>query len=269
MLKGETDEEVFFSTYLCHPSLANNELSGPLLTAFLYKKIASLSKRRYTYRFVVVPEAIGAICYLSLRGAHLKKKLKAGYVVTCVGDSGPFTYKTSRDANTLADRAVKLILQDLGKHTIVPFFPNGGSDERQYCSPGFNLPVGSLMRTMYGKYPEYHTSLDNKKFISFDALLGSLRAYEAIVQALEANETWCGTVLYGEPQLGKRGLYPKIGKRDGMKERLSAMMWLLNLADGTKDIFEIAEYSRMSIGLLISIAGELSKAGLLKKSDGF
>ncbi|HIO70208.1 MAG TPA: DUF4910 domain-containing protein, partial [Nitrospirales bacterium] len=181
VLPGATDEEVLISTYLCHPSLANNELSGPLVAAFLYERLAAVSCRRYTYRFVIAPETIGSICYLSEKGQHLKDHLVAGFQITCVGDAGNFTYKTSRNGNTLADRAARLVLRDLGPHTIIAFNPYEGSDEQQYCSPGFDLPVGSLMRTTYDAYPEYHTSLDNKQFISFEAMAGSLEAYEKII----------------------------------------------------------------------------------------
>lgn len=261
------EEEILFSTYLCHPSLANNELSGPLVTAFLYEKIAALKTRRYTYRFVICPETIGSICYLTERGDYLKNKLAAGYVLTCVGDKGSFTYKESRDGQTLADRAAKSVLKEHGDHTIVPFFPDGGSDERQYCSPGFNLPVGSLMRTMYGKYKEYHTSLDNKTFISFDALLETLNVYWEIVLALEANETWVNTIMRGEPQLGKRGLYPTLGTKQEVENLVSAIMWLMNLADGTRDLLAIAEKSGCRLEDLRKVVVKLAEAGLISCPD--
>ncbi len=267
VLPGRSQEEILFSTYLCHPSLANNELSGPLVMAFLYEQVAKIPQCQYTYRFAIMPETIGAICYLSDRGQQLKKHLIAGYQITCVGDPGRFTYKTSRRNNTLADRAARLALRDLGHHEIIAFDPYEGSDEKQYCSPGFDLPVGSLMRTRYLKYPEYHTSLDNKDFISFDAMSGSIEAYLKIVAALEANATWLNTIRYGEPQLGKRGLYSSLGGLKTVKEKDRAMMWLLNLADGTQDLFAIAEHSGQSIELLASVAVELEKAGLIVKVD--
>lgn len=263
VLPGESTQEVLFSTYLCHPSLANNELSGPLVLAFLYERLAKMQVRRYTYRFVIIPETIGAICYLSEWGQHLRDKLVAGYQITCVGDPGQFTYKTSRRGNTLADQAAKLVLRDLGPHEIISFDPYEGSDEKQYCSPGFDLPVGSLMRTRYLKYPQYHTSLDNKDFITFDALVGSLDAYGAIVSALEANRVWENTVKFGEPQLGKRGLYSSIGGLITTEDRTRAMMWILNLSDGCHDIFTVAEQSKLPISLLSSVAEELVAAGLV------
>ncbi len=264
VLPGETRQEILFSTYLCHPSLANNELSGPLVMAFLYERLAAMERRRYTYRFVIAPETIGAICYLSERGEHLRATLAAGYVMTCVGDRGAFTYRTSKGGQTLADRAAKLVLRDHGPHEIIPFDPYEGSDEKQYCSPGFDLPVGSLMRTRNYRYPEYHTSDDNKDFISFDALADSVAMYERIVSALEANHTWVNTVRFGEPQLGKRGLYSTLGAQRDLKQWDRAMMWMLNLADGTHDLFSIAEQSAMPLDVLAVVAAELAKAGLLK-----
>ncbi|MCK4302989.1 MAG: DUF4910 domain-containing protein, partial [Candidatus Eisenbacteria sp.] len=167
VLPGESSEEVLFTSYLCHPSLANNELSGPLVAAFVYDELSRRTCRRYTYRFVLGVETIGTICYLSLRGDHLKHHLKAGYVLTCLGDPGCFSYKASRLQDCLADRAARILLRDKGDHIVFPFDPSSGSEERQYNSPGCNLPVGVLMRTRYADFPEYHTSLDNKDFISF------------------------------------------------------------------------------------------------------
>lgn len=266
VLAGERKEEILFSSYLCHPSLANNELSGPLVLAFLYQGIKAMPKRRFTYRFTVMPETIGAICYLNKRGEHLKHRLIAGYQITCVGDAGKFTYKRSCRGDTLADRAACVVLRDLGEHEVVPFDPSAGSDERQYGSPGFNLPVGSLMRTPYGRYPEYHTSLDNKNFIRFAALEESLGAYVNIAEAIEANAVWRNTVARGEPQLGRRGLYPTLGSQKNIDRKTKAMLWLLNLADGTRDLLVIAEQSGQPIKLLIQLADELKQAGLLIES---
>jgi len=265
VLPGETDEEVLFSTYLCHPSMANNELSGPLVMTFLYRLLAAIPRRRYTYRFAVMPETIGAVCYLSARGQHFKEHLSAGYQVTCVGDAGDFTFKLSRRGDTLADRAARIVLRDLGPHKIVPFDPYVGSDERQYCSPGFNFPVGSLMRTGYLGYEGYHTSLDNKNFISFEALCGSIEAYRKIAAAIEANYNWTNTVQYCEPQLGSRGLYTSIGGQTAVEDRGRAMMWMLNLADGSRDLLTVAEQSLQPIETLASVAEDLAEAGLLRR----
>jgi len=183
LLKGSSQDEVLISTYTCHPSMANNELSGPLVAAFLYKRLAQQKNRRLNYRFVFLPETIGAITYLKMQGEHLKKHTKAGFVITCAGNDAPFTYKCSRQGNSLADRVAKQALKN-HEHNILPFSPLG-SDERQYCSPAFNLPIGSLMRSMYGRYPEYHTSLDNKSFISFKALQESIDMYLSLIHISE------------------------------------------------------------------------------------
>jgi len=168
VIPGETTEEVLFSTYVCHPSMANNELSGPLVSAFLCREILGMQKRRLTYRFVFLPETIGAICLLARLGEHFKANLKAGYVLTCCGDRGALTFKKSKLDVSDADRAMEHVLKyDNHSGFSIEPFSVGGSDERQYCSPGFNLPVASLMRTPYQRFSEYHTSLDNKDFISF------------------------------------------------------------------------------------------------------
>jgi aminopeptidase-like protein len=262
VLEGNSREEIFFSSYLCHPSLANNELSGPLALAFLYKTLAAKPDRHYTYRFAIVPETIGSIAYLTLRGGHLKRKMIAGYQLTCVGDAGDFTYKSSRRGDSLSDRAARLFLMGRS-HRLEKFDPSDGSDERQYSSPAFNLPIGSLMRTMYGKYPQYHTSLDNKDIISFEALSGTIKAYEAIVGIIDNNETYLNRSPHGEPQLGKRGLYPSVGQVS-LDEYVRAMMWVLNLSDGEHDLIAIAEKSGLRIDMLLKVIGELKKHGLLE-----
>lgn len=262
VLPGETEEEVLFSSYLCHPSMANNELSGPLALGFLYEQVAQLPRRRLTYRFVLTAETIGTLCYLSIRGDRLRERLSAGYMVTCVGDPGRFTLKLSRRADTLADRAACIVLRDTGEYTVTPFDPANGSDERQYCSPGFDLPVASVMRTMYSRYPEYHTSLDNRDLISFDALAESIAVYRRLVLALEANLFWRNTVAFGEPQLGKRGLYPGTSTKAPLA--VAPTMWVLNLADGEHDLLAIADRSGLPLADLAEAAEKLSAAGLLE-----
>ncbi|MDQ3110642.1 MAG: DUF4910 domain-containing protein [Bacteroidota bacterium] len=241
LLKGETDEEILFSTYMCHPSMANNELSGPLVAAFLYKKLAALSKRRFSYRFVFAPETIGVIAFLSKEGMRLKENLHAGYVLTCVGDKGNFTYKRSKNPENNVDTVAEHYLRGTGKPFTTLDFSIGGSDERQYCSPGFNLPVGSLMRTMYQRFKEYHTSLDNKSFISFEALEESVNAYFDIARVHELNRKYINAVPYCEPQLGKRGLYPAVGGQKSRTDELSMRLHLLSWADGKNDLITIAE----------------------------
>ncbi len=246
LLPGKTEQEVLFSTYTCHPSMANNELSGPLVTAFLYKSLAALPERRFTYRFVFLPETIGSIAYLSRYGEHFLRCLAAGYVVTCCGDRGPFTYKRSRRGNSLADRAAEYVLKKHPSAKVMDFFPMG-SDERQYCSPGFNLPVGSLMRSMYGTYPEYHTSLDNRSFISFDAMAEMVSLYTELCRTLEMNKTYRNLQPFCEPQLGKRGLYKNIGAAKDVEESIIVLSWLLNMADGEHDLLAISERSGIPI----------------------
>ena len=267
VIKGSTSNEIFFSTYLCHPSMANNELSGPLGIVFLYNLIKSIPNPRFTYRFVISSETIGTIAYLSKMGEHLKKNVKAGYQMTCMGENSDYTYKKSRQQNSLADRAAEISLRHCGEpFQIVSFDPGEGSDERQYCSPGFNLPVGSLMRTQYGKYYQYHTSLDNKDFIDFEKLKDSIYQYFDIVKTLEANFNWVSIMQNGEPQLGKRGLYPSLADKTSHDNHLKAILWILNYADGEHDLIEISNLSGFSINTLISATDVLNSNGILKNN---
>jgi len=262
-IQGESDEEVLLSTYICHPSMANNELSGPLVTSFIYKLLKG-KKLRYSYRFLFLPETIGAIYYLSKFGDKLKDRLIAGFVVTTIGDRGSFTYKRSRQGNSLSDRAAEIVLtQTETDYTIEDFFPNG-SDERQYCSPGFNLPIGSLMRTRYLKYKEYHTSDDNKSFISFDAMEKSVKKYIEVINVIEKNRSYINQSPFCEPLLGKRGLYPTLGSQHEAQEYVNATLWLLNLADGTNDLISISKKSKINFNLLSQIAEKLLEHSLIK-----
>jgi len=267
VINGKSDKEVLFSTYICHPSLASNELSGPLVSAFIYNKLKEQKELKYTYRFIFVPETIGSIYSLSIKGEYWGKNLIAGFVITCIGDNGKFTYKRSRIGDSLPDRAVEAILdQSERDFNIVDFFPSG-SDERQYCSPGFNLPVGSLMRTMYGKYPEYHTSADNKDYISFEAMEKSVQKYLDVIELIENNEKYINKMPYCEPQLGKRGLYPTLGSQKGTQDFVKAMMWILNLADGTNDLITISEKSKISVKDLIPVVNKLIENGILENES--
>lgn len=264
ILKGETDNEILLSTYICHPSMANNELSGPLVTSFIYNNLKNKKNRRYTYRILYLPETIGSIWYLSEHGEHLKNKLTAGFVVTCIGDSGKFTYKKSRSGNSLSDRASELVLKQTEvEFNIEDFFPTG-SDERQYCSPGFNLPVGSLMRTRYGKYKEYHTSKDDRNFISFKAMEESVNKYLEIIDLIENNFTYINEMPNCEPQLGKRDLYPTIGSQKDTAEFVNALMWILNQSDGTNDLISISDKSGISVSTLIGASKKLLEKELLR-----
>ena len=269
ILPGQESDEVLISTYTCHPSLANNELSGPLVAAFLYRYLASLPERRLTYRFVFAPETIGAIAYLSKFGEELMSNVVAGYIVTCIGDPGSFTYKRSRRGSSLADRAAEHVLKRdySDNHSVVDFFPLG-SDERQYCSPGFNLPIGSIMRTMYGAYSGYHTSEDNREFISFDAMAESVHLYGQVCTTLDVNKTYRNLVPYCEPNLGKRDLYSTLGAVIGKGDYVGAILWLLNLSDGDHDLITIAERSGVDISQLSDRAADCLKHELLTEAKG-
>jgi aminopeptidase-like protein len=240
IIPGTTHEEIIFSTYICHPSMANNELSGPLTQAFLFKQLAQFKNPKYTYRFIVIPETIGAIICLSNYGNHWKEHLKAGFVITCVGDDSPFQYKRSRRGNALVDRISEHVLHHLAPNALIRDFAPNGSDERQYCSPGFNLPVGSLMRTPYYQHPYYHTSLDNKEFISFKALAETVIMYAKLAEAIELNDYYVNTQPYGEPQLGKRNLYPETISAEFKRDYLDTLLYLINFSDGEHSLLDIA-----------------------------
>ncbi len=238
LLPGETQQEVFVSTYVCHPSMANNELSGPVVVAALADWIKR-APRRYSYRIVFLPETIGSITYLSRHLAVMKERVIAGFNVTCVGDERCYSFLPSRQGTTLADRVARHALKHHAGNFISYSFLKRGSDERQYCWPGVDLPVCSVMRSKYGEYPEYHTSLDDLSLITPAGLAGSLGALQRCVACVEANRTYRTTVLC-EPQMGRRGLYPTISKR-GSASAAAVYRNLLAFSDGTQDLLAVAE----------------------------
>ena len=240
-IKGKIDKEVLLSTYLCHPSMGNNELSGPIVQTLLYNWLLERKDRlKYSYRFLYLPETIGSITYLSLFGENLKKNVVAGYVINCIGDRGKFTYKKSRQGNSLADKAALNILNNLNEDfNLYEWFP-AGSDERQYCSLGFNLPIGSLMRSMYGTYKEYHTSLDNLDFIPLEELYKSFEIYKKIIMNIEINEKLEAVHKNCEPKLDKRGLYPTLGSQKETTDSVKKRMYLWAFSDGYNDLIDIA-----------------------------
>ncbi|MBN1998611.1 DUF4910 domain-containing protein, partial [candidate division KSB1 bacterium] len=223
LIEGETDREILLSTNICHPSMANNELSGPVVTTFLAKYLLErVKKPHYTYRIIFIPETIGSIAYLSMHHNYLKKRTIAGYTVTCVGDRGKFSYLKTRRENTLVDRVTLHVLKHKAKNSGIYDFLKRGSDEMQYCSPGIDLPVGSLMRTKYHEYPEYHTSADNLAFVSPKSLDESLEMYKLCLDALEKNRIYKNTVLC-EPQLGRRGLYHQISTKENIQKNYAVL----------------------------------------------
>lgn len=272
-IQGETDREILFSTYLCHPSMAINELSGPLVQTFVYKKLLEMQKRKalkYSYRFLYVPETIGSILYLSLHGEELKAKVDAGYVVTCAGHGPSYTYKKSRRGDSLADKAALHVLSRSGRPYRTVDWSPVGSDERQYGSQAFNLPVGSLMRTPYLEYKEYHTSMDNESLISEEALEETVRTYLDIVETLEANEIYVSNHTHGEPKLDKHGVYPTIGgqRTEEQRRRLFMISYLLAFSDGKHDLMDVADKLGVVGKDLWETAKLLEDKGLLRKANG-
>jgi len=261
-IQGESDEEVLLSCHCCHPSLCNDNLSGIALTSRLAKMLSGLSLR-YSYRFLFIPGAIGSITWLS-KNEEVASRIKHGLVVTGVGDSGAVHYKKSRRGDAEIDRVVQYVLKHSGKPYQVRDFSPYGYDERQYCSPGFNLPVGSLTRSPHGSYPQYHTSADDLKFVSTGALVESLSIYLEVVRVLENNRRYQNLNPKCEVRLGKRGLYRTIGGEIGQPLNELALLWVLNLSDGSNSLLDISERSGLPIDDLESAAGALLGKGLLK-----
>jgi aminopeptidase-like protein len=264
LLPGESAEEILISCHCCHPSLANDNLSGIALATSLARALAGAG-RRYSYRFLFLPGTIGSIAWLARNEAGAAR-IRHGLVAACVGDAGPMHYKKSRRGNAEIDRAAAHVLQHSGReHRILDFSPYG-YDERQYCSPGFDLPVGSLTRTPHGRYPEYHTSADDLAFVRPESLAESLQTYLAVLSVLEGNRRYRNTNPRCEPQLGKRGLYRTMGGLPDPGRHSFAMLWALNLSDGTHDLLSIAERSGLPFDLIEGAAARLSEHGLLARA---
>lgn len=260
-LPGETEEEILFSTHICHPSLANDNLSGICLLTFLARALEK-SPRRYSRRFLFIPGAIGAITWLALN-EEKARNIRHGLVASLLGDPGGFTYKRSRRGDAGIDRAAEHVLKHSGHpFEVVDFFPYG-YDERQYCSPGFDLPVGSLTRSRFGSFPEYHTSADDLSFIKASCLEESLQIYRSIAEALDNDRRYQNLNPRCEPQLGRRGLYDAIGGNSDSKDRQLAMLWILNFSDGRHSLLDIAEKSGYPFRLILEMSRLLREKGLL------
>lgn len=276
VLPGRSEQEVLLSSYLCHPSLANNELSGPLTLTSLYRRIKAWEDRKYTYRFVLCPETIGSIAYLSRYGDHLTDNVIGGLVLTCLG--GPnnhLCYKTTRREIALVDKTVRNIAQyaecDI---EIQPFSPTSGSDERQYCSPGFNLPVGRMARTPPGTYREYHNSRDDKNFMGIDALIDSAEEIADLLRGFEVADRYTNTEPYGEPMLSKRDLYPSVNSPTRWEttdaavkkqEFLDNILTILSYSDGERPMVEIANRIQTPVTRLTPAIDVLEEHDLLEE----
>ncbi|MGB5814904.1 MAG: DUF4910 domain-containing protein [Thermoanaerobaculia bacterium] len=265
VLPGEREEEILISCHVCHPSLANDNLSGLAVAVFLAKALEA-AERRFTYRFLFIPGTIGSITWLA-RNEETSQRIRAGLVAANLGDPGSFHYKRSRQGDTEIDRAVQVALRDTGEEYRVEDFVPFGYDERQYCSPGFDLAVGSLTRTPWGQYPEYHTSADNLELVTDDSLQGSLEMYLEVVQILEQNRRFRNLNLKCEPQLGKRGLYDSLGGGTEGRDQQLARLWVLNLSDGEHTLLDIAERSGMSFARVAEAAEALLAAELLAEME--
>lgn len=263
VLPGESEQEIFLSTYICHPSMANNELSGPCVLIYLAKMLSELSRRRYTYRIVFIPETIGSITYLSTNYKYLREHVIAGFNISCVGDDRAYSYVASRYGDTLADKAAKNVLSFHAPNYKAYSFLRRGSDERQYCAPGIDLPLCAICRSKYGEYPEYHTSLDDLSLISETGLEGALKVYWKCLMGLEHNYYYRTTCLC-EPQLGKRGLYPSLSRR-GSSNNIQAITDFIAYADGGNDLFDISNIIQIPVDELIEIIDMLQSCGLLER----
>jgi aminopeptidase-like protein len=261
ILPGTTEKEVLLSTYVCHPSMANNELSGPVVTVAMAQWLMSLENRRYTYRIIFIPETIGSIVYLSKHLGDLKQHLIAGFNITCIGDERCYSFLPSRNGKTLSDRVALHVL----KHTDPDFkmytWLDRGSDERQYCAPGVDLPIATVMRSKYGEYPEYHTSLDDLNLVTPSGLEGGFTVLKESIKILENNDYPKSTVLC-EPQLGKKGIYPTLSTKESGKQ-VKTMMNLISYCDGTLNLLEIADLIEEPFWELLPIVDKLKKHDLI------
>ncbi len=261
LIPGDDKKEIFLSTYICHPSMANNELSGPVVTTAMAKWINSLKKRRFSYRIVFIPETIGSLVYLSKNLKEMRKLLIGGFNITCVGDDRCYSYIPSRSGDTYSDKIAKHVLSTIDENYKIYSWLDRGSDERQYCAPGIDLPIATITRSKYGEYPEYHTSNDDLNLISPKGLEGSFEALKRCIEIMEMNLYYKVNVL-GEPQLGKRNLYPTISSK-GSAIEVRDMMNFLSFCDGKHSLLEISEEINVSINILQDYIEKFVKADLI------
>lgn len=261
VIPGESEQEVFVSTYICHPSMANNELSGPVVAHALARWIAELPRRRFTYRIVFIPETIGSIVYISRNLEQLRNRVFAAFNVTCTGDERAYSFLPSRYGNTVADAVARHVFGHIAPDYRAYSFMQRGSDERQYCAPGVDLPMVSVMRSKYGEYPEYHTSLDDLSLVTPDGLAGGFDVLRRCVEVIEANRIFRTAVL-GEPQMGPRGLYNSVGGKSPdivAQTRIDILMY----ADGTNTLLEIANILEQPLWELLPLLDDLIEHGLV------
>ncbi|MEU3288729.1 DUF4910 domain-containing protein [Streptomyces longwoodensis] len=262
VVPGQVSDEVIVSSHVCHPSLANDNLAGIAVATFLARALAE-GTPYYTYRFLFAPGTIGAITWLA-RNAERVERVRHGLVLACAGDSGQLTYKRSRRGDAGIDRVMRHVLEASGRpHRVTGFTPYG-YDERQFCSPGFDLGVGSLSRTPYAGYPEYHTSADDLGFVSPEAMADTLAVCREAFAVLDRDRAYVNLSPYGEPQLGRRGLYDALGGRSDAKEAQMAMLWVLSLSDGEHGLLDVAERSGLPFETVAAAADALHGAGLIK-----
>ncbi|MCC5952004.1 MAG: DUF4910 domain-containing protein [Acidimicrobiia bacterium] len=265
VLPGDTTDEVLLSTYVCHPQMANNELSGPVVATALARWLRRLPRRRYTYRLLFAPETIGAIVYLSRHLDHLRRHVRAGWVLTCLGDDRTYSYVPSRLGGTLADRVSLTVLDELPGGYDRYSFLERGSDERQWCSPGADLPVCSIQRSKYHTYPEYHTSLDDLDLVTPSGLQGGFDVLRSCIELLEANDRWVAAQP-GEPQLGRRGLYPTTS-RTGATASVKPLTDVLAYCDGHHDVMDLTEVTGLPWRQVVDHLDALATAGVVRRAE--
>ncbi len=266
LIEGKSKNEIFLSTYICHPSMANNELSGPTVVTFIAKWLLGKEKPLHSYRIIFIPETIGSITYLSLNYSEMKNNIFAGFNVTCMGDDRAYSYVPSRAGDTASDKVALHVLKWIDPNFVKYTWFDRGSDERQYCSPGIDLPIASIIRTKYGKYPEYHTSLDDlQNVVTPSGLNGGYWALRHAIEALERNKKYMVSVLC-EPQMGKRGLYPTLSTKTSVKG-VKLMMDFVSLCDGRTPLLQIADRLGVAIWELYEICDKLEEHELLEVNE--